>query len=69
MMKEERRQARKAQQEKTKEVKAYGRRVHRLQQRASKLTDDGLLVEYARRSSREKRKSDLSIAQNALEEE
>ena len=69
MMKEERRLAKKAQQEKTKEVKAYTRRVQRLQKRAAKLTDDGLLVEYARRQASKISKALKDATTNADEEE
>ena len=68
MMKEERRLAKKAQQEKTKEVKAFARRVQRLQARAAKLTDDGLLVEYARRQAAKRAKAQKGATTNADEE-
>ena len=50
-LKQERRQAKQKSADKTKELKAYARKVQRLQKRASKLSDDGLLVEYARRQA------------------
>ena len=50
-LKQERRQAQKESQQKSKELKAYARKVARLQKRASKLSDDGLLVEYACRQA------------------
>ena len=56
----ERRAAKKASQEKTKELKAYGKRVARLQARAAKLSDDGLLVEFARRQAAKERKAQTS---------
>ena len=69
MMKEERRLAKKAQQEKTKEVKAFARRVQRLQSRAAKLTDDGLLVEYARRQAAKRARAQKDATSKPPEEE
>ena len=50
-LKAERRLAKKKSAEKTKELKAYSKRVQRLQSRAAKLSDDGLLIEFARRQA------------------
>jgi hypothetical protein len=58
-LKEERAAAKKTSLEKTKEVKAYAKRVARLQHRAAKLSDDGLLVEYARRQAAKARKEQI----------
>lgn len=58
-LKEERAAAKKTSLEKTKEVKAYAKRVARLQHRAAKLSDDGLLVEYARRMAAKARKKEV----------
>ena len=55
-LKEERKAAKATSAEKTKEVRAYTKRVARLQARAKKLSDDGLLVEYARRQALKERK-------------
>ena len=58
-LKEERAAAKKKSLEKTKEVKAYSKRVARLQHRAAKLSDDGLLVEYTRRQAAKARKEQI----------
>ena len=50
-LKAERRLAKKKSAEKTKELRAYTKRVQRLQSRAAKLSDDGLLIEFARRQA------------------
>ena len=64
-MKEERKAAKARSAEKTKEVRAYTKRVARLQARAAKLSDDGLLVEYARRmAAKEKKIQDASPREN-----
>ena len=55
-LKEERKAAKAASAQKAKEVKTYSKRVARLQARAAKLSDDGLLVEYARRQAAKERK-------------
>ena len=47
-------------QKKTKEVKLYAKKVARLQKRASKLSDDGLLVEYARRQAAKEKKQRIA---------
>ena len=62
-LREERRLAKKQSAEKAKELKAYSRRVARLQQRAAKLSDDGLLVEYARRQAAKERKRQLAATE------
>ena len=65
-MKEERKAAKARSAEKTKEVRAYTKRVARLQARAAKLSDDGLLVEYARRmAAKEKKRQEASARENA----
>ena len=58
-LKEERAAAKKKSLEKTKEVKTCANRVARLQHRAAKLSDDGLLVEYARRQAAKARKEQI----------
>ena len=58
-LKEERAAAKKKSLDKTKEVKTYSKRVARLQHRAAKLSDDGLLVEYARRQAAKARKEQI----------
>ena len=58
-LEEERAAAKKKGLEKIKEVKAYSKRVARLQHRAAKLSDDGLLVEYARRQAAKARKEQI----------
>ena len=59
-LKEERRIAREENAKKTKEVKLYAKKVARLQKRASKLSDDGLLVEYARRQAAKEKKQRIA---------
>ena len=61
-LKEERKAAKAASALKAKEVKTYSKRVARLQARAAKLSDDGLLVEYARRQAAKEKKRQLSSA-------
>ena len=60
VLKAARTKAKKENIERTKELKAYRKRVARLQKRASKLTDDGLLVEFARRQAEKERKKQLN---------
>ena len=55
-LKEERKEAKKKSAEKTKELRNYTKRVQRLQKRASKLSDDGLLLEFARRQAQKDKK-------------
>ena len=55
-MKQERKEAKAQSAAKTKAVRAFTKRVNRLQNRAAKLSDDGLLVEYARRQAAKKQK-------------
>ena len=55
-LREERRMAKKESADKAKELKAYTKRVNRLQKRAAELSDDGLLVEFARRQAAKERK-------------
>ena len=59
-LREERKAAKKEAVEKTKELRAYAKRVSRLQQRAKKLSDDSLIVEYARRQAAKEKKRQLS---------
>ena len=56
-LKQERKEAKAKSIAKTKEVKAYSRRVARLQTRAKKLSDDSLLIEYSRRQAEKAKKS------------
>ena len=64
-LKEERRVAKKQSMEKTKELKNYAKRVRRLQIRAAKLSDDGLLVEFARRQAAKEKKRQQSGPEQA----
>ena len=65
-MKDERKKAKALSAEKSREVRAYTKRVARLQARAAKLSDEGLLVEYARRlAGKEKKKQDAAALENA----
>ena len=63
-LKEERKAAKAKSAEKAKEVNTYAKRVARLQARAAKLSDDGLLVEYARRQAAKDRKRQLSFGRD-----
>ena len=61
-MKQERKEARAESVAKTKAVRAFTKRVTRLQNRAAKLSDDGLLVEYARRQAAKQKKLPLDLS-------
>ena len=58
-LKEERKAAKAKSLETTREVKAYSKRVARLQARAAELSDDGLLLECARRLAAKDRQRQL----------
>ena len=61
-LRDERQRAKKTSLEKTKELHAYTKKVKRLQHRAAKLSDDCLLVEYARRQAAKAQKKVSSSA-------
>ena len=66
-MKQERKEAKATSAAKTKEVRAYTKRVARLQARAAKPSDDGLLVEYARRMAAKEKKLQVASAHETSE--
>ena len=63
-LKEERKAAKAKSAETTRQMKACAKKVARLQEWAKKLTDDGLLVEYARRQALKEKQKEAASARD-----